>query len=70
MNAIELRPYRSGWKVFEAPGVEPFYLGNDAKAQALDYAKHRQRSNARAIRILDVTGGLLETISPAPKGFC
>jgi hypothetical protein len=23
---IEIRPHRSGWKVFEAPGVEPVFL--------------------------------------------
>jgi hypothetical protein len=24
MTLIEIRPHRWGWKVFEAPGVEPF----------------------------------------------
>ena len=67
MNAIELRPYRAGWKVFEAPGVEPFFVGKDAKIQALDYAKHRQRSNCRPIRILDDSGALLELVA-APQG--
>jgi hypothetical protein len=23
MTIIEIRPFRNGWKVFEAPGVEP-----------------------------------------------
>jgi hypothetical protein len=26
MTIIEIRPYRNGWKVFEAPGVEPVFL--------------------------------------------
>jgi hypothetical protein len=25
MTVIEIRPYRNGWKVFEAPGVEPVF---------------------------------------------
>jgi hypothetical protein len=61
---IEVRPYRSGWKVFEAPGVEPFYLGDDAKEKALGYAKHRQRSNSRPIRVLDLSGNVIESIAP------
>ena len=26
MTLIEIRPHRNGWKVFEAPGVEPVFL--------------------------------------------
>jgi len=26
MTVIEIRPHRNGWKVFEAPGVEPVFL--------------------------------------------
>ena len=64
MSAIDLKPYRGGWKVFEAPGVEPFYLGERAKDLALGYARHRQRSNSRPIRILDLTGKIIESIEP------
>jgi hypothetical protein len=63
-TAIEVRPYRDGWKVFEAPGVEPFYLGDDAKEKAIGYARHRQRSNTRLIRILGPSGAVVELIVP------
>jgi hypothetical protein len=26
---IEIRPHRNGWKVFEAPGVEPVFPQKD-----------------------------------------
>jgi hypothetical protein len=35
VTLIEIRPYRWGWKVFEAPGVEPVFPGKD---HAIDYA--------------------------------
>ena len=38
MIVIEIKPYRWGWKVFEAPGVEPVFL---KKEQALNYAQNR-----------------------------
>jgi hypothetical protein len=64
-GAIQVRPHRGGWKVFEAPGVEPFYLDEDAKEKAIGYAKHRQRSNSRPIRILDLTGTVIELVEPS-----
>ena len=33
---IEIKPHRWGWKVFEAPGVEPVF---PEKRQAIDYAQ-------------------------------
>jgi hypothetical protein len=27
MTVIEIKPHRWGWRVFEAPGVEPVFLG-------------------------------------------
>jgi hypothetical protein len=68
MEAIELKPYRAGWKVFESPGIEPFFVGDRAKDQALDYAKHRQRSNSRPIRILGHAGEIVELIRAAEAG--
>jgi hypothetical protein len=35
MTVIEIRPHPWGWKVFEAPGVEPVFL----ERQAIDYAR-------------------------------
>ena len=46
---IEIRPYRGGWQCFEAPGVEPFWTGENAKQSAIDYAKGRAR-NLGAVR--------------------
>jgi hypothetical protein len=38
MTLIEIRPHRWGWKVFEAPGVEPVF---PEKRQAINYAQNR-----------------------------
>jgi hypothetical protein len=38
MTVIEIKPHRSGWKAFEAPGVEPVF---PIKDQAIDYAQNR-----------------------------
>jgi hypothetical protein len=38
VTLIEIRLHRWGWKVFEAPGVEPVFLEKD---QAIRYAENR-----------------------------
>ena len=38
MTVIEIKPHRWGWKVFEAPGVEPVFQQKD---QAIGYAETR-----------------------------
>ncbi len=30
---IEIRPFRNGWKCFEAPGVEPVFLNQRVKVR-------------------------------------
>jgi len=50
MTLIEIRPHRWGWKVFEAPGVEPVF---PEKRQAIDYAQCRACFRSGEIRILD-----------------
>jgi len=60
MTVIEIRPYRNGWKVFEAPGVEPFFLEQD---QALSYAQNRASFRSGEIRILDSTGNVERIVS-------
>jgi len=57
---IEIRPYRNGWKVFEAPGVEPVFLEKD---QAINYAENRASFRSGEFRILDSTGEIERTIS-------
>jgi hypothetical protein len=44
MTLIEIKPHGWGWKVFEAPGVEPVFPKKD---QAIDYAPCRARSLSR-----------------------
>lgn len=60
MTIIEIRPYRNGWKVFEAPGVEPVFLEKD---QAIRYAQNRASFRSGEIRILDSSGNVERTIS-------
>jgi len=55
MTVIEIRPYRNGWKVFEAPGVEPVFLEKD---QAISYAENRVSFRSGEIRVLDSTGNV------------
>jgi hypothetical protein len=52
MTLIEIRPHRRGWKVFEAPGVEPVF---PEKNQAINYAEKRACFRSGEIRILDST---------------
>jgi len=61
MTVIELRPQaNAGWKVFEAPGVEPVFPDREG---ALSYADSRMRSRSGEIRILNPAGQVLEVIS-------
>ena len=53
MTVIEIRPHRWGWKVFEAPGVEPVFL---EKRQAINYAQERAWFRSGEIRIVDSSG--------------
>ncbi|PYJ70111.1 MAG: hypothetical protein DME76_06690 [Verrucomicrobia bacterium] len=60
MTIIEIRPFRNGWKCFEAPGVEPVFLSQE---QAIDYATCRACFRSGEIRILDCDGAV-ERIIP------
>jgi hypothetical protein len=59
VTVIEIKPHRWGWKVFEAPGVEPVFA---EKRQAINYAGNRASFRSGEIRILDSTGNLQRTI--------
>jgi hypothetical protein len=59
MTIVEIRPHRWGWKVFEAPGVEPVF---GTKAQAIGYAETRACFRSGEIRILDTSGGIQAVI--------
>jgi len=59
MTIIEIKPHRNGWKVFEAPGVEPVSLKKD---QAINYAHNRASFRSGEIRILGSSGNVERTI--------
>ena len=56
---IDIKPHRGGWKVFEAPGVEPVYR---EQQHALDYAEIRARMRKGEIRVLDAAGNVTKAI--------
>ena len=56
---IEIRPHRWGWKVFEAPGVQPVFPQKD---DAIDYTRGRACVRAGEIRILDSSGSVERVI--------
>jgi hypothetical protein len=39
---IEIRPYRGGCQCFEGPGVEPYWTGENAIQNAIDYCQGRE----------------------------
>jgi hypothetical protein len=63
MRTIEVRPHRGGWQVFEAPGVEPFYVGPNAKENAISYATERLKFSGGEVRVVDATGAVERVIS-------
>jgi len=65
MTLIEVRPHRWGWKVFEAPGVEPVFPEKD---QAINYAQSRASFRYGEIRILDSSGNVERTIAFSEAG--
>ena len=60
---IEIRPCRGGWQCFEAPGVQPYWAGEDAKQSAIDYARARAKFGRGEIRVLN-PDGTVESIVP------
>jgi hypothetical protein len=60
MTVIEIKPHRWGWKVFEAPGVEPVFPNKD---EAIGYAETRACFRSGEIRVLDSGGKLERTVS-------
>ena len=60
MTIIEIRPFRNGWKCFEAPGVEPVF---ERRQDAISYAQGRACFRSGEIRILD-SSGTVESVIP------
>jgi hypothetical protein len=59
MTLIEIKPHRWGWKVFEAPSVEPVF---PEKRQAIYYAQNRACFRSGKIGVLDSSGDLQHAI--------
>jgi len=59
MTVVKIKPHRNGWKVFEAPGVEPVFRHKD---QAINYAEERGGFRSGEIRILDSSGNVERVI--------
>ncbi len=57
---IEIKPHRWGWKVLNAPGVEPVF---PEKRQAINYAQSRASFRSGEIRVLDSNGNV-ESLIP------
>jgi len=55
MTIIEIRPFRNGWQVCEAPGVQPVFLNQQ---QAIDYAQGGAWFCSGDIRIPDSSGNV------------
>ena len=55
MTMIEIKPHRWGWKVFEAPRIEPVF---PEKHEAVNYAENRACFRSGEIRILDSSGNV------------
>jgi hypothetical protein len=62
LTIIEIRPYRNGWQCFEVPGVQPYWTGESAKEDAIDYATARAKFGPGEIRILNNDRAIEEVI--------
>ena len=56
---IEIGPFRNGWQVNEARGVQPVFLSQE---QAIDYATCRAWFRSGEIRILDSNEAITRVI--------
>jgi len=53
---------RNGWQGFDAPGVQPYWTGKDAKEDAINYATARAKFGRGKIRVLDGNGSIKDVI--------
>ncbi len=58
-----IRPHRGGWQCFEGPGVQPYFIGQDAQRDALSYAHSRTAHRVGEIRIVNGDGETEQAIS-------
>ena len=62
VTEVEIRPYRGGWQCYEGSGVQPYWIGDDAKQSAIDYAKARAKYGRGEIRVLKQHGAIENVI--------
>jgi len=55
-TVIEIRPFKGRWQCYEGPGGGPYWIGNDTKQSAIDYARARTRFARAEIRVLKQDG--------------
>jgi len=68
VQVIQIRPHRNGWQCFEAPGVQPYWTGEQAKEMAINYAKGRAKFGRGEIRVLAQNGSTESVIPFAGSG--
>ncbi len=57
-------PQPQGWQFIEAPGVQPYWLGEKARQDAISYASGCRIANRHGeIRILNAAGEIEESIA-------
>jgi len=62
-TVIEIRPFKGGWQCYEGPGVGPYWIGDDAKQSAIDYAKARAKYAHAELRVLKQDGSIENVIA-------
>ena len=55
---IEIRPFRGDWQCYEGSGVQPYWTGDTAKEDAIDYATARPKFGRGEIRLLNPNGSI------------
>lgn len=67
MTIIEIRPsqkFNGAWRAYEAPCVEPAFIGSEAKEKALSYALNRFGGRTGEVHVYDATGAVIEQTIP------
>ena len=53
-----IRPHRNGWQCFEAPAVQPYFVGDESQRKAIDYVKGRLAHRHGEIQVLNAASKL------------
>ena len=60
--------YKEPENRYEAPGVEPFYVGPKAKEHAIGYATERLKFSGGEVRVVDAAGTVERVITGIVSG--